>query len=449
MPLTSKLQDVFNEVDESADHRISWAELQQCCKKLQIELDNDDQSVFHSCEDQQGEGLSFNGFCKFVTLSLEKIFQEIDEDNSGYIDHNEISNALKKLDIHLPSRQIDGILKGMDLNNDNRIDFDEFCAFFSDIPSPNLQLIAKKWSSGVGLDFGSDIAPTSIPPTEMPLVQFMSAGGVAGVASRTLTAPLEKMKIIAQTSSGRSSIANMFTMIWKGEGIRGLFSGNLTNCVRVFPTSAIVCLVYSRMIKYTPVDNDKNPHQPLWRFVSGATAGVVATASTHPLDVVRARLTVQDMSTRSISNYTGIVSALRRIHIEEGIRGLYKGLVPSLVSIAPFLGVQQSVYDIMKLRALDSAFAANSGTFLVCGAIAGMIAQTVVHPLDVVRRQMQVDRGRSGSITQTSLSALKILWKQGGPRRIYAGLTASYLKVMPAAATSLLVRDALLGRLKD
>ena len=61
---------------------------------------------------------------------------------------------------------------------------------------------------------------------------------------------------------------------------------------------------------------------------------------------------------------------------------------------------------------------------------------------------MQVDK-TSKTVTETSLSALKVLWKKGGVPRLYAGLTASYLKVMPAAATSLLVRDALLGRLKD
>jgi len=200
MTLTSKLKEAFAAVDQSEDHLISWEELQQCCKTLQIELEDDDKHVFHSCEEKPGKGLSFLGFQKFVTQRLEKIFHEIDTDNSGYIDHDEISNALKKLDIHLASRQIDSILQGMDLNNDNRIDLNEFCVFFSDIPSPNLQLIAQKWSSGSGLDYGSDIVPTTMPSVEMPLLQFMVAGGLAGVASRTLTAPLEKIKIIAQVS---------------------------------------------------------------------------------------------------------------------------------------------------------------------------------------------------------------------------------------------------------
>eukprot|EP00111_Clytia_hemisphaerica_P004439 TCONS_00012687-protein len=331
----------------------------------------------------------------------------------------------------------------MDNDGDQRISFDEFCTFFGDVPSPNMQFIANLWSTGEGLDFGSDVVPISIPPAEMPLYQFMIAGGVAGIASRTLTAPLEKLKIIAQTSSNQTTkLSQTFTHIYRHEGMRGFFAGNFANCVRVFPTSALVCLVYSRMIKYTPVDNTKNPNQPLWRFVSGVTAGIVSTAATHPLDVVRARLTIQDRT--SANTYTGILNAFKRITAEEGYQGLYKGLRPSLVSIAPFLGLQQCSYDVLKLYAVKR-YSESHTTFLMCGAFAGMFAQTVVHPLDVIRRRIQVERASS---PQHFVSALRDLWNTGGYRGIYAGLSASYLKVIPAAASSLLVRDFLLGRIQ-
>ena len=78
--------------------------------------------------------------------------------------------------------------------------------------------------------------------------------------------------------------------------------------------------------QYTPVDNEKNPSQPLWRILSGATAGVIATSATHPLDVVRARLTVQDQSFRAVGQYRGITHALRTIAAEEGMKGLSKGV---------------------------------------------------------------------------------------------------------------------------
>ena len=59
---------------------------------------------------------------------------------------------------------------------------------------------------------------------------------------------------------------------------------------------------------------------------------------------------------------------------------------------------------------------------------------------------MQVAR-ESGDQRSTFITALKDLHRKGGVPKLYAGLTAAYLKVIPAAASSLLVRDFLLGRL--
>ena len=200
MSINKRLHEAFKKVDLSEDGRINIAELSECCKELQIEVTEDDIAVFKSCEDGIKAGLNFQGFVKFIQLRLNRLFHEIDLDGSGFIDKHEIKEALKKLGISLTERQVHGILTGMDTDQNNQIDFNEFCVFFSDIPSPTLKSIAKKWSIGDGLDFGSDIIPTTIPPAEMPLFQFMLAGGLAGVASRTFTAPLEKIKILAQVS---------------------------------------------------------------------------------------------------------------------------------------------------------------------------------------------------------------------------------------------------------
>ena len=64
---------------------------------------------------------------------------------------------------------------------------------------------------------------------------------------------------------------------------------------------------------------------------------------------------------------------------------------------------------------------------------------------------MQVDRNTATAhkTMKSSIEVIKTLMKTGGIPRLYAGITAAYLKVVPSAALSLLVRDAILGRLKD
>ena len=48
---------------------------------------------------------------------------------------------------------------------------------------------------------GSDLAPPPLPPASMVIWKALFAGGVAGVISRTFTAPLEKTKILAQVNT--------------------------------------------------------------------------------------------------------------------------------------------------------------------------------------------------------------------------------------------------------
>ena len=114
---------------------------------------------------------------------------------------------------------------------------------------------------------------------------------------------------------------------------RGLFAGNGANCIRVLPFSALVCLAYSNLAsvssssspmqllklvfvllllsysspQHFPLDKSQNSRwQPVWRMGAGATAGVFATLVTHPMDVVRARLTVQQPS--DATAYRGLVN---------------------------------------------------------------------------------------------------------------------------------------------
>ena len=83
------------------------------------------------------------------------------------------------------------------------------------------------------------------------------------------------------------------------------------------------------------------PHRPWFRTEDddprqhallgcGATAGVVGQTVAYPLDLVRRRLQVQGWSTETHYQYTGgILKTMRQIVNEEGIRGLYRGMIPN------------------------------------------------------------------------------------------------------------------------
>jgi len=85
------------------------------------------------------------------------------------------------------------------------------------------------------------------PPKSEFLSKNIVAGGTAGMLAKTITAPLERLKMLAQTSALSTSagaettgIFNITRQVVKTEGISGFWAGNGTNLVRIFPAKAIV-----------------------------------------------------------------------------------------------------------------------------------------------------------------------------------------------------------------
>ena len=99
-------------------------------------------------------------------------------------------------------------------------------------------------------------------------------GGCSGVISRTLTAPLELYKIQRQNRfMPNSTIRDVI----KKEGIRYLWKGNLTNCVRVFPQTAVNYFIFefSKNNIFNSIENQSTKH-----FLSGILGGAFSMIST-------------------------------------------------------------------------------------------------------------------------------------------------------------------------
>ena len=66
-------------------------------------------------------------------------------------------------------------------------------------------------------------------------------GGIAGAVSRTLTAPIDRVKILRQCGTkdyAKVPMKDVFQMIFRKEGMVGFFKGNGTNVMRIVPFSA-------------------------------------------------------------------------------------------------------------------------------------------------------------------------------------------------------------------
>ncbi len=156
---------------------------------------------------------------------------------------------------------------------------------------------------------------------------------------------------------------------------------------------------------------------------------------TYPLDVVRARMAMQQMGVKK-PKYSSFLDCLIKYPQEKGIGRMYRGLGPTLLGVGPYAGIKFFMYDILK-PIVPSFLGGSVGA----GAIAGVIAQTFVYPFDVIRRRNQTHGGEK-ELYKNTWDAIKTIYREEGLRRgLYKGLSLNYLKTAPNTALYLSLYD--------
>ena len=254
------------------------------------------------------------------------------------------------------------------------------------------------------------------------VLQKFVSGGLAGACSRTMVAPLDRIKILLQTASKKGNMKTMFSSIVREEGLMRLWKGNALNCIRIVPYSALQFGTYeSFKRRMTPESGEMTVSQ---RLTCGTMAGLVAASFTHPIDVIRHRIMLDPLSVSTRS----VTAALFR---ESGYRALFKGYGSTVFSLTPFVAVNFCAFDTMK-HVTNSQ---TSSEILLLGAASALISQTICYPLDTVRRRMQIPNGGY----KHGLDALLRIVKDEGIRRLYSGLSANALKIVPNNSIRFLV----------
>lgn len=265
------------------------------------------------------------------------------------------------------------------------------------------------------------------------------AGGVAGAVAKTCVAPLERLKILYQMGHinfQSKGVVRSLSCILSTEGVRGFYKGNMANVLRIMPFNAVGFVAYERYKDWILNGYPRIGTGPVVDLFAGSLAGGTAIVCTYPLDLARTLLAFQDTS--HPTPYKGIKDVCTQAFLKGGVRGLYRGLCPTLYGNLPYTGLKFFFYETLK-GCLPVEWEQSLGAKLSCGAAAGVVSQTIMYPLDVVRRQMQVQsevsliEATSTRYKGTIGTCIKIARTQGW-RQFYAGLSINYMKTMPATA---------------
>jgi solute carrier family 25 phosphate transporter 23/24/25/41 len=296
-----------------------------------------------------------------------------------------------------------------------------------------------------------------------PVVASFIAGGVAGAVSRTVVSPLERLKILFQIQNvGRNeykmSVPKALAKMWRDEGWRGFMAGNGTNCIRIVPYSAVqfsAYNVYKRFFEDTP-GSALGPYQ---RLLCGGLAGITSVTFTYPLDIVRTRLSIQTASFEGLKRggpgqkLPGMWEILVGMYKNEGgFLALYRGIVPTVAGVAPYVGLNFMVYEIARTKFTREG-QKDPGAIgkLGAGAVSGAVAQTCTYPFDVLRRRFQINTMSGMGYQYAGIGdAIRTIFKTEGIRGLYKGLVPNLLKVAPSMASSWLsfelTRDFVMGK---
>merc|ERR1719436_2112606 len=140
-----------------------------------------------------------------------------------------------------------------------------------------------------------------------------------------------------------------------------------------------------------------------------------------------------------------VFTALESILRNEGLRGLTRGLGPTLARDVPFSSLYLAFYDLLKERVAGQTHLLGlspEAAHMTAGLGAGLLASLVTQPADVVKTQMQLGKERKIS------SAVASIYREGGMGGFGKGLAPRMLRRSVMAALAWTVYEKITTSLK-
>ncbi|PWZ00780.1 mitochondrial carrier [Testicularia cyperi] len=294
------------------------------------------------------------------------------------------------------------------------------------------------------------------------------SGAAAGTArSIGPSAAVLRGDIVAEESARYLGLSDTLKKIWRDGGVRGFYRGLGPTIFGYLPTWAIYFTVYDSCKQFLAHDMNSSTGEEdfLNHILSAMTAGAASTICTSPLWVVKTRFMLQSVKDTSVKPYRHTGDAFVQIYRSEGLRGFYKGLLPSLFGVS-HVAVQFPLYESFKSLArerLQSDELAPS-TILLCSSSAKMIASVTTYPHEVLRTRLQMQpRNKVASTSSRNIShmankgmggrysgviqACRTIAREEGIRGFYKGMAVNLVRTVPSSALTILTYEVIMQHL--
>jgi solute carrier family 25 (adenine nucleotide translocator) protein 4/5/6/31 len=276
-------------------------------------------------------------------------------------------------------------------------------------------------------------------------VENFALSGSAAVISKTISAPIERVKLMIQNQDEMIKAGTLekpykgpidcFKRVIASEGVGPLWRGNVANCLRYFPTQALN-FMFKDQIKalFKPSKDDSYGAKMGKNLASGGAAGALSLMFVYSLDYARTRLAADAKGSSKGGGerqFNGLIDVYKKTLASDGIAGLYRGFVISCVGIIVYRGFYFGLYDtIMPTFGTTSNLALSFAVGYAVTVTAGLMS----YPIDTIRRRMMMTSGQAVKYKNSMDCALKII-KNEGISSLFKGAGANVLRGMAGAGT--------------
>ncbi|KAG0690830.1 mitochondrial aspartate-glutamate transporter agc1 [Pichia californica] len=179
--------------------------------------------------------------------------------------------------------------------------------------------------------------------------------------------------------------------------------------------------------------NFNNIFNSIHNFILGSFAGMIGATLVYPIDIVKTRM--QNQKNNSV--YSSYIDCFRKLIKNEGIIGLYSGLLPQIIGVAPEKAIKLVLNDL--IRNFGKKQSKNGDITLpweiLAGTTAGLCQVIVTNPLEVSKIRLQtqgeyIKQLKDNGKIINSKSAIEIV-RELGFKGLYRGAGACLLRDIP------------------
>jgi solute carrier family 25 phosphate transporter 23/24/25/41 len=187
-------------------------------------------------------------------------------------------------------------------------------------------------------------------PNDISILQRLSAGATAGVASQLLIYPLEtvKTRLSVSPSGTYRGISHCLTTVVRQEGPAALFRGLAPSLLGIVPYAGVDLGIFSFLKEHYIANHPQEEPSVLLLLGCGAVSSTCGQLVSYPLALVRTKMQSQGIGGKT-QVYSNMFDCFGKTVQSDGLPGLYRGILPNFLKSVPAISITYVIYEKTKV----------------------------------------------------------------------------------------------------